>query len=244
MKKLLILLFISLPIVGLSSNDKFDYLALTLMYKESRFNDRIVNYDSTAVGCLQITKSLMDHVNSRSKIKFTYQDRYDRDKSVQMLRIIMDEFNPRYDLDTAGHIWSSGPYNMSSRWKYSEKYRHDLNQTYAIIKFYARMDRLDELPKEIKAERVLKSIISELIGSEIFNVIYYKGTDRLTNSRSESLSIIFNSVEDKKKYCDLISMDSLSDASGLTQTPDSIMYSGNNLIPMVIDMILESYNKE
>jgi len=219
-------------------------LVMSIMYHESRFNDSIVNETSGASGCLQIMKSMVRHINATEGTNYTYSDRFDRKKSEEMFFLIMDKYNPTYDLDTAAHVWYCGPYKMKSRWNLSRSYRREISDIYNIIKLYDTMNNLENLPPEIKAERVLKDLLSQVLDVEVFNVIYYKGRDKYTNAPSDILSISFKSSDDLSKYNEYITTSSLCDDSGVKFTDNSVIYSGSNLISLVSDMILEKYNQK
>ena len=84
-----------------------------LMHVESRNNDSAHNVSEDAVGCLQIRQTMVDDINRilrkrKSPIRFTYQDRWDRYKSIKMFEIYCEYYN----LTTAEEIarcWNGGP---------------------------------------------------------------------------------------------------------------------------------------
>mgnify|MGYP003137075072 FL=1 len=65
------------------------HLLSALMFVESRNNDSAHAVGEDAVGCLQIRKTMVDDVNRILKrqgkeLRFTYDDRWLRDKSIKM----------------------------------------------------------------------------------------------------------------------------------------------------------------
>ena len=92
------------------------FLLSALMMVESRGNDSAHAIGEDAVGCLQIRKTMVDDVNRILKRqgkaeRFTYEDRWRRDKSIQMFEIYCEH----YGLTTAEEIarcWNGGPRGM------------------------------------------------------------------------------------------------------------------------------------
>ena len=86
------------------------------MFVESSYDDSAYNANEDAVGCLQIRKCMVNDVNrilrkQRSEIRYNYDDRWVRYKSVQMFKI----YCRYYNLNTAEEIarcWNGGPRGM------------------------------------------------------------------------------------------------------------------------------------
>ena len=93
-------------------NEIFDYNTVSeqeiisaLMYVESSNNDSAYNASEDAVGCLQIRKTMVNDVNRilrkrKSPVRFTYEDRWCRYKSINMFKI----YCKHYNLTTAEEI--------------------------------------------------------------------------------------------------------------------------------------------
>ena len=89
-----------------------------IMEVESSNNDSAYNASEDAVGCLQIRKCMVDDVNrilkrKRITYRYSYNDRWSRDKSMQML----DIYCKYYRLNTAEKIarcWNGGPRGMQN----------------------------------------------------------------------------------------------------------------------------------
>ena len=101
-------------------NEIFDYNTVSeqeiisaLMYVESSNNDSAYNASEDAVGCLQIRKTMVNDVNRilrkrKSPVRFKYEDRWCRYKSINMFKI----YCKHYNLTTAEEIarcWNGGP---------------------------------------------------------------------------------------------------------------------------------------
>ena len=104
-----------------------------LMLVESSNNDSAHNISEDAVGCLQIRQTMVDDVNrilrrNKKNIRFTYNDRWCRYKSISMFKI----YCRHYNLTTAEEIarcWNGGPkglYNPSTA-VYWEKVQNIIN---------------------------------------------------------------------------------------------------------------------
>ena len=93
-----------------------NHLLSALMFVESRFNDSAYAIDEDAVGVLQIRKTMVDDVNrilkrQKKDHRFTYDDRWSRNKSIQMF----DIYVMHYGLSSAEEVarcWNGGPRGM------------------------------------------------------------------------------------------------------------------------------------
>jgi len=106
------------------------HLLSAIMFVESSYNDSAYNSYEDAVGCLQIRKTMVNDVNrilrrQKSDLRFTYDDRWSRNKSIKMF----DIYCKHYGLTTAEEIarcWNGGPRGMnyqstSAYWKKVQK---------------------------------------------------------------------------------------------------------------------------
>ena len=104
-----------------------------IMFVESSYNDSAYRADEDAVGCLQIRKCMINDVNrvlkrQKSTKRYTYEDRWSREKSVEIYDIICNH----YGWDTAEEIarcWNGGPrgINNPSTVGYWEKVKQKIN---------------------------------------------------------------------------------------------------------------------
>ena len=109
------------------------YLLSAIMFVESSYNDSAYHKGEDAVGCLQIRKCMVNDVNrilrrQKSDIRFTYDDRWLRNKSIKMF----DIYCKHYGLTTAEEIarcWNGGPRGMQNEMtaNYWEKVKNQLD---------------------------------------------------------------------------------------------------------------------
>lgn len=65
-----------------------------LIWVESRGNDSIVGDNGKSIGCLQIQETYVDYLNDFRNGSFDYDDRYSRQKSLDMFNLM----NPEKDI--------------------------------------------------------------------------------------------------------------------------------------------------
>jgi len=95
------------------------HLLSAIMFVESSYNDSAYNSYEDAVGCLQIRKCMVNDVNrilrrQKSDLKFSYDDRWLRNKSIKMF----DIYCKHYGLTTAEEMarcWNGGPRGMHNK---------------------------------------------------------------------------------------------------------------------------------
>lgn len=103
-----------------------------LIQVESGGDNSAVGDDGRAIGCLQIWKICVDDVNRiAGDDRYTYQDRYSRQKSIEMARIYLTHYGQHYEHKTGqkatqevlARIWNGGPsgYSKPETIKYYEK---------------------------------------------------------------------------------------------------------------------------
>ena len=94
------------------------HLLSAIIHVESSNNDSAYNSYEDAVGCLQIRKTMVNDINrilrrQGNDYRFTYDDRWIRNKSIQMF----DIYCKHYGLTTAEEIarcWNGGPRGMNN----------------------------------------------------------------------------------------------------------------------------------
>ena len=74
----------------------FEDFIEAVIYIESRGNVKAYNEQEKAVGCLQIRPIMLREVNrvlkrDKSKLRFTLEDRWDREKSIDIFHIIAEQ---------------------------------------------------------------------------------------------------------------------------------------------------------
>ena len=108
-------------------------LLSAIIFVESSGNDSAYCEHEDAVGCLQIRQTMVNDVNrilkrQKSTLRFTYNDRWSRDKSTQMFEI----YCKYYKLITTEEIarcWNGGPRGMNNPLtaNYWKKVKKDLD---------------------------------------------------------------------------------------------------------------------
>lgn len=82
---------------------------------ESNMDPKSHNKSTDAVGIVQIRKILVKDVNRIYGTKFSYKDRWNKDKSYKMFRLYQNKYNPRWDIERGARIWNGGPDGMKKR---------------------------------------------------------------------------------------------------------------------------------
>ena len=83
---------------------------------ESRHNEKAVSSNGKWVGCLQISTILVKEVNRIiGENKFTYNDRYSRQKSHNMFILYQEKYNPERNIEKAVRLWNSGDLKCMQR---------------------------------------------------------------------------------------------------------------------------------
>ena len=100
---------------------------------ESRNDDSEHAIGEDAVGCLQIRKTMVDDVNRIIRKKglwkvYTYEDRWDRVKSIEMFQIYTDYYGLT-EAEEIARCWNGGPRGMNkdATVSYWEKVQKEIN---------------------------------------------------------------------------------------------------------------------
>jgi hypothetical protein len=111
-------------------------LFLALIVVESHGNDKAINGE--AVGCLQITPIVVEDINRFAAIKFTLDDRLDRQKSIHIAQIYLKYYGEVYTKKTGkqpdnqvyARIWNGGPngWKKSSTEKFWQKVKTEIEK--------------------------------------------------------------------------------------------------------------------
>lgn len=80
---------------------EWDSLISALIHVESNGNDNAINPTSGASGCLQLMPIFVDEVNRVALTSYTYDDRFDREKSIEMFNEYQAHYNPERDIHEA-----------------------------------------------------------------------------------------------------------------------------------------------
>lgn len=82
-----------------------DYLSWAIAKVESNFNVLAVNPLSGARGLLQITQPTIDEANRLSDSKYSLEDAWSPEKSIEIWQLLNKHHNPEYELDKACRLW-------------------------------------------------------------------------------------------------------------------------------------------
>lgn len=108
-----------------------DMVAMAVMHKES-LGGLIIETEASkiegSVGPMQIQKGMVDYINRICKTHFTYRDRLDYDKSLEMFKCFQRIHNPEQNIDLAAHIWNAGQNRVKERWGLTTQYRSDVRK--------------------------------------------------------------------------------------------------------------------
>lgn len=93
--------------------DSLSILIEGMIQVESRGNECAYNRREDAVGCLQIRPIMVREVNRLlgSEV-YTMNDRWDCDKSVDMLMVIVEKHHKDLDYESIARCWNGGPRGM------------------------------------------------------------------------------------------------------------------------------------
>lgn len=91
---------------------------------ESKGDASAYNAKEDAVGILQIRPIMLRHANKIIGFeKYTLDDRWSKDKSIEIFWTVQEYYNPDIDLEQACHLWNAGIPNKR-KWEITEKYRN------------------------------------------------------------------------------------------------------------------------
>ncbi len=99
---------------------------------ESRKNPNVVSRCGNYVGYLQISKVLVNECNMIiGEKRYAYNDRLDKDKSIEMFIVIQNQYNPEGSIEKAIRLWKSGDVRCMERKHRTESYYQRIMQIYS-----------------------------------------------------------------------------------------------------------------
>ncbi len=113
---------------------QWDKVIDAIIQVESRGNPNAYNKSSGATGAMQIKKIVVDDCNEyleklKKKRRFTYEDRWDVQKSKEMFVLIQMRYNKTNDIEKAARIWNGGCcYKKESTDEYYRKFLNFYNK--------------------------------------------------------------------------------------------------------------------
>lgn len=85
-------------------------LVNAIIQVESNGDDKAVGDNGKALGCLQIHKAMVDDVNRiLGRQAYTYNDRLNRGKSIEMFNIYTSHYSPGATDEVVTRRWNGGP---------------------------------------------------------------------------------------------------------------------------------------
>ena len=103
---------------------------------ESGGNPKAVSRSGTYVGLLQMAPICVRECNRIvGKNKFTYNDRYSKEKSIEMFIVFQEHHNPKGDMEKAIRLWNSGDRNCMKNKSRTEAYYRRVMSKYVINEF-------------------------------------------------------------------------------------------------------------
>ena len=109
------------------SIDSWDLFVEAVIWRESRGNTSAIGDGGKAVGVLQIHPIMVREANRIIAMKggekdtYTYDDRYNREKSIEMFKVVQDYHNKEHDMVKALQIWNKN---------HPDSYRNDIMRKY------------------------------------------------------------------------------------------------------------------
>lgn len=93
----------------LTREDTINAMAMAFAQQESQFNHTAVSPCGRWVGCLQLSKIMVQEANRIVGFDcFNYNDRYDRQGSYAIFKIVQERHNPNLEIDRAIDVWNPG----------------------------------------------------------------------------------------------------------------------------------------
>ena len=93
----------------LTREDTINAMAMAFAKQESQFNHTAVSPCGRWVGCLQLSKIMVQEANRIVGFDcFNYNDRYDRQGSYAIFKIVQERHNPNLEIDRAIDVWNPG----------------------------------------------------------------------------------------------------------------------------------------
>jgi hypothetical protein len=139
MKKIITFLVAAFIAVALNAQEedflhkKWHYVVDAIATVESGKNPKVVSKDGLYVGYLQIAKIMVDECNRINGYKkYTYADRYDKEKSINMFIDFQEHYNPDCNVEKAIRLWNSGDIKCMERKARTEGYFQRVMKHYVV----------------------------------------------------------------------------------------------------------------
>ena len=109
---------------------KVKKLISAILWQESANGTLTHNPTEPSVGILQIQTSVVDDVNDfLNEKKYTYEDRNDPYKAIELFLYYQARYNPELNIEKAARVWNGGPNGLdkTSTISYWNKVKHWMN---------------------------------------------------------------------------------------------------------------------
>ena len=113
--KYVFLVMVSMMSVMTVNAKPSDSLINAIIKVESNDNVNVIGDNGKAVGCMQIWKVVVDDVNKVSKLKYNYNDRFNKEKSIEIFKLYINKYATAKRLgrtptdEDMVRIWNGGP---------------------------------------------------------------------------------------------------------------------------------------
>ena len=113
--KYVFLAIVSMMSVMTANAKPSDSLINAIIKVESNDNVNAIGDNGKAVGCMQIWKVVVDDVNKVSKLKYNYNDRFNKEKSIEIFKLYINKYATAKRLgrtptdEDMARIWNGGP---------------------------------------------------------------------------------------------------------------------------------------
>lgn len=125
---------ISVSAQVVSPEKKWTPIITAIAQVESEGRPDLVSKNGLYVGYLQISKILVRQCNQIAGYqKYTYEDRYSKEKSIAMFIDYQEYFNPEGSMEKAIRMWSSGDPKCMSRKRPTEGYYRRVMAKYTAM---------------------------------------------------------------------------------------------------------------
>lgn len=106
-----------------------ELLLKSIIQVESLGKPDAYNPKEDAVGILQIRPIMLRHANQIIGFaKYSLNDRWSKEKSIEIFWVVQEYHNPNLWLDRASHLWNSG--TLDKNWDKTERYRNKVSIEY------------------------------------------------------------------------------------------------------------------
>lgn len=124
LKRVILVAFVTCSTFCMAQKSDLSRLITAIATVESKLNEKAVSRD--CVGYLQIRPVLVKQCNiilkqQGSKKRYTLNDRFSKQKSIEMFYLIQEKYNPSFNIERALCIWNAGPYSKKKPTRYIAK---------------------------------------------------------------------------------------------------------------------------